>query len=352
MTVPDAELRQGIVTNPASIRPTPVGTDAHGGHEFSAVVAESHAMRHAIHMARRIATTHVRALLLAGEAGTGKELMARCIHNAGPNANAPFVSVNCASIPAPLLDVELFGTNPTRHDMSRKVGVLELTGRGTVFLDEVGEMPLALQDRLLRTLEEYVIPLRGAEFDHPVHCRVIAASKTRLEDRVASGAFRESLLARLSVLRIELPPLRERDEDARLIAEHLLAEATRLQGAPHRKIGLDAAAILRSHRWPGNVRELKHVIERAQVICDGSLIGAEHLSINQRRSGARAVRGTAAFAEIRIPSDGKPLRDIEREALELTLQLTDNNQSAAARMLAISRPTLLRKLRSFGLARE
>lgn len=337
------------MTAPSLQRPSPAARESVG--EFSAVIAESPGMRHALHMARRVATTPLRTLLVTGEAGTGKELVARCIHNAGHHANAPFVSINCASIPAPLLEVELFGTTPSRLETTRKLGVLELTGRGTVFLDEIGEMPLGLQSRLMQTLEEYSIPRFSGGNDATVHCRVIAASKTRLEDRVAGGTFREDLLARLSVLRIELPPLRERDDDVRLIAEHMLAEATRLQGAPRRQLGLDAIATLRSHRWPGNVRELKHVIERALVVCDLPLIGAEHLTINQRRAGSAGVRGAAAFGEIRIPADGKRLRDIEREALELTLQLTDYNQSAAARILCISRPTLARKLRSYGLAK-
>lgn len=324
-----------------------------GGLEFSAIVAESAGMRHALHMARRVATTPLRAMLLTGEAGTGKELVARCIHNAGLHANAPFVSINCSSIPAPLLEVELFGSTPGRNEpnTNRKLGALELAGRGTVFLDEIGEMPLALQDRLFRTLEEYSISRFGGG-ESVVHARVIAASKTRLEDRVTAGAFREDLLARLAVLRIELPPLRERDDDVRLIADHMLAEATRLQGVARRQLGLDAIGVLRGHRWPGNVRELKHVIERALVVCEGALIGAEHLVINQRRNGSGAVRGAATFGEIRIPADGKRLRDIEKEALELTLQLTEYNQSAAARILCISRPTLARKLRAYGLAKD
>jgi DNA-binding NtrC family response regulator len=319
--------------------------------EFSAVIAGSAGMRHALHMARRVATTPLRAMLIAGEAGTGKELVARCIHNAGLHANAPFVSINCASIPAPLLEAELFGSTSAKYDGgNRKLGVLELAGRGTLFLDEIGEMPLPLQDRLFRTLEEYSITRFGGSGDANVQCRVIAASKTRLEERVAARTFREELLARLAVLRIDLPPLRERDDDVQLIADHLLSEAARLQGSPRRQIGLDAAAALRSHRWPGNVRELKHVIERALVVCEGPIIGAEHLVIGQRRGGT--VRGLATFGEIRIPADGKRLRDIEREALELTMQLTDYNQSAAARILCISRPTLARKLKAYGVAKD
>src|SRR5882672_1966194 len=200
------------MTAPSLQRPMPAAKD--GSDEFAAVIAESAGMRHALHMSRRVATTPLRTLLLNGEAGTGKELVARCIHNAGLHANSPFVSINCASIPAPLLEVELFGINPTRVDATRKLGVLELTGRGTVFLDEIGDLPLALQDRLLRTMEEYSIPRFGiGGNESPVHCRVIASSKTRLEDYVAAGLFREDLLGRLSVLRIELPPLREREDD-------------------------------------------------------------------------------------------------------------------------------------------
>ncbi|HEX3867353.1 MAG TPA: sigma 54-interacting transcriptional regulator, partial [Gemmatimonadaceae bacterium] len=245
----------------------------HGVNPFAAVVGESAAMRHALHMARRVATTPLRALLLTGETGTGKELVARCIHNAGLHATSPFVVLDCASIPAPILEIELFGTS-ARHEGPRKLGLLELTGRGTVLLAEVGYLPVALQDRLLRTLEEYSVPRFGSGNESTVHCRVIGASKTRLEERVAAGVFREDLVARLSVLRIELPPLRERDDDVRLIAEHQLAESTRLYGAPRRQLGLDAVAALRSHRWPGNVRELHQVVEAAQLASRSPLVGA------------------------------------------------------------------------------
>jgi DNA-binding NtrC family response regulator len=282
----------------------------------------------------------------------GKGLVARCIHNAGHHAAAPFISINCASIPAPLLEVELFGNTTSRQDPTRKLGVLELTGRGTVLLDEIGDLPLPLQDRLLRSLEEHGSPRFGIGNDSPVHCRVMAASKTRLEDDVAAGRFRKDLLAKLSALRIELPPLREREDDPHLIADHFLAESSRQHGTPRRQLGLDAVAVIRQHRWSGNVRELKDVIERAIVLADGPLVGADHLMIDQRRTGSRAIRGAATFGEIRISADGKRLRDIEREALDLMMQLTGFNQSAAARILCISRPTLARKLRAYGLARD
>src|SRR5215207_2961783 len=233
---------------------------------FSTIIAESEGMCQALSMARRVATTPLRTLLLNGEAGTGKELLARCIHSEGLHANAPFISINCNSIPAPLLEIELFGSGPSRHDDDRRLGVLELAGRGTVFLEDVGELPMSLQLRLCEALEQYSVPRLGirnvASGDVvPVHCRVIAATKARLDDRVAAGLFHNDLLARLSVLRIELPPLRERGDDARIIADHMLAEGCRLHNLQPKQIGLDAAMVLREHRWPGNVRELKYVMD-------------------------------------------------------------------------------------------
>jgi DNA-binding NtrC family response regulator len=323
------------------------------GTEFASIVAESEGMRHAVQMARRVATTELRALLLTGEAGTGKELLARCIHLAGHHANSPFISINCGSIPAALLGLELFGRLPSRDDPGRRLGALELAGRGTVFLDEVSELPPELQSQLVQTLEEYSIPrLSSRGEDSTVHCRVIAASKMRLEERVAAGTFREDLLARLAVLRIELPPLREREDDVRLIADHFLREASRRTRSTRRQLGLDAIAVLRSHKWPGNVRELKHVIDVALSAASDAFITVDDLSINQRRTGASAVRGATRFGEICIPADGKRLRDIEREALDLTMQLTEQNQSAAARILCISRPTLARKLKAYGLGKS
>jgi DNA-binding NtrC family response regulator len=288
--------------------------------------------------------------MLTGEAGTGKDLLARCIHAAGAGANEPFIAINCASIPSTMLEVELFGSDPAHRDAARRVGALELAGRGTVYLDDVSELPLALQDRLSRAIEEYGVARLGASpsGDVPVHCRVIASTKSRLEDAVAAGTFRDDLAARLAVLRIELPPLRERDDDVRLIADHFLA-TNRARSESRRQIGLDALAVLRAHRWPGNVRELKHVVEKAAASAPGPVIGAEHLMINQQRAGASALHGTVSFGDIRIPGEGKRLRDIEREALELTLRLTENNQSAAARILCISRPTLARKLKAYRL---
>ena len=200
-------------------------------------------MRHALHMARRVATTPLRALLLTGEAGTGKELVARCIHNAGLNANAPFVSINCASIPAPLLEVELFGLAPSRNDAAAGASSARWSWPVAARCSSTRSARCRSRCRIgCSAASRSTASRASAAVKSVVHCRVIAASKTRLEDRVAAGAFRDDLLARLAVLRIELPPLREREDDARLIADHLLAETARLQATPRRQIGSRCAS--------------------------------------------------------------------------------------------------------------
>ena len=334
------------VTAPSPRRP--IGArDA--GFEFAPVIAGSAVMRHTIQTAQRVAGTPVRALMLSGEAGTGKDLLARCIHNAGAGANDPFIAINCASIPprcwrssssAPIPRIATPRAASARWSWlaaARSISTKSPSCRWRCRTAwRARSRSTACRDSA-----------SAAPTDVPLHCRVIAATKSRLEDAVSAGTFRDDLAARLAVLRIELPPLRERDDDVRLIADAFLATNQRVRGESRRQIGLDALAVLRAHRWPGNVRELKHVIDRAVISVNGPVIGAEHLMINQQRAGASALHGTVSFGDIRIPGEGKRLRDIEREALELTLRLTENNQSAAARILCISRPTLARKLKAY-----
>jgi transcriptional regulator with PAS, ATPase and Fis domain len=319
---------------------------------FDAFVGTSAVVKQAIALARRLAASPVRCVLLTGEAGTGKELLARCIHNSGPNANAPFVAISCASMPAGLIEVELFGQEGgAGGGAPSKRGVLELVGQGTVFLKDIGELPPSLQLQLLRVIEAGHVRRLGALEEVPIQCRIVVTSKQKLEERVAAGTFSAELLARLSMMRIDLPPLREREDDARAIADHLLGEIARTYGGPRKHLAIDAAEVLRGHRWPGNIRELRYVLERAITLSDSGLITAAHMMIQQRRSLA-AGSPAGSYTEIRVPHSGKRLRDIEREALEITLQITNFNQSAAARLLGISRPTLARKLRTYGLVNE
>ena len=311
---------------------------------FQSIVGSSPLLRDAVRLASRVAATRRTTVLLIGETGTGKELFARGIHYASTNADEPFVAINCAAIPEALLESELFGHERGAFTgaHARKQGLLELAGMGTLFLDEVHQLPGALQPKLLRALESRRVRRLGALEEFPIECRIIAAGNPLLEQVVATGEFREDLYYRLNVFSITLPPLRERLEDLELTARHFLAEETKEYQQPKR-FSDDAIAALLVHRWPGNVRELKNVVERAAILsADSPIVRAEHLMI-QRRT-ARPVSVDDAIGEIRIPRTGKLLDDVEREAVALTLKITGGNQAAAARLLGISRPTLAKKM--------
>ena len=320
--------------------------DAPQGFSFDRLVGSSQALRDAIQMARMVASARTSTVLLVGETGTGKELFARGIHCEGPNASAPFVAVNCAAIPDTLLESELFGHEAGAFTGARvrKHGLMELAGCGTLFLDEVHHLPLHLQPKLLRALEERRIRRLGGSQEIAIDCRVVAATNVAIERAVEDGEFREDLFYRLNVLRLELPPVRARAGDVELLAQAFLEQTAREQGRGAKVLAPDALALLREHRWPGNVRELKNVIERATVISGTEHeVRAAHVLI-QRRSG-RASMAEGVAGEIEIPITGKTLEQIEQEAVRLTLQITNGNQSRAARMLGISRPTLARIVR-------
>ena len=316
---------------------------------FENVVGESPTLREAVRLATRVAAARRTTVLLIGETGTGKELFARGIHYASNSASEPFVAINCAAIPDSLLESELFGHERGAFTgaHARKQGLLELAGSGALFLDEVHHLPQMLQPKLLRALESRQVRPLGGLVEIPIDCRIIAAASPLLEQVVASGEFREDLYYRLNVFSLTLPPLRERPGDIEIIAHHFLAHETRDLQQPKR-LSDDAIAALLVHRWPGNVRELKNVIERAAILCGDSLVvRAEHLMI-QRRTAQPVSNGEAradSAGEIRIPCGGKLLDEIEREAVALTLKITNGNQAAAARLLGISRPTLAKKMR-------
>jgi two-component system, NtrC family, response regulator AtoC len=316
---------------------------------FENVVGESPTLREAVRLATRVAAARRTTVLLIGETGTGKELFARGIHYASNSASEPFVAINCAAIPDSLLESELFGHERGAFTgaHARKQGLLELAGSGALFLDEVHHLPQMLQPKLLRALESRQVRPLGGLVEIPIDCRIIAAASPLLEQVVASGEFREDLYYRLNVFSLTLPPLRERPGDIEIIAHHFLAHETRDLQQPKR-LSDDAIAALLVHRWPGNVRELKNVIERAAILCGDSLVvRAEHLMI-QRRTAQPVSNGEVqadSAGEIRIPCGGKLLDEIEREAVALTLKITNGNQAAAARLLGISRPTLAKKMR-------
>jgi transcriptional regulator with PAS, ATPase and Fis domain len=317
---------------------------------FSTLIGESEALREAIALARRVSARGGSNVLLIGETGTGKEIFARAIHGGSPRANEPFVAVNCAAIPAQLLESELFGHERGAFTDARekKQGLLELAAEGTLFLDEVSSLPVDLQPKLLRALEERRVRRVGGFDEIEIRCRVTAATNVPLENLVADGSFREDLFYRLNVLRLVLPPLRARKGDVIRLARHFLRNLAVTQGLESAGLTPEARAMLDEHPWPGNVRELKNVLERALVMCEGEAIDVRHLAL-----GVRAVRPHEATPTvggvIRIPSAGRSLKSVEAELVKVTLTLTGGNKSAAARVLGISRPTLHRKITEYGV---
>ena len=317
------------------------------------VVGQSDAINAAVSLAAQVGASRASTVLVCGETGTGKELFARGIHSCSTYSSEPFVAINCAAIPEALLESELFGHERGAFTDARamKRGLLEVAGRGTIFLDEIGELSLKLQPKLLRVLEQRTFRRVGGAVELPIAARVITGTNVSLADAVDAGAFREDLFYRLSVVRLDLPPLRERYGDIELLARHFLRQLARETDGVPATLSADALAALAGHSWPGNVRELKNVIERAMIVAGAKTIQRQHLLFQRRRSVQAGVESESG-ATIRIPPQGKTLDEIESEAIQATLVLTHGNLSATARILGISRPTLGRKLRSAGLERR
>jgi two-component system response regulator AtoC len=262
------------------------------------------------------------------------------------------VAINCAAIPETLLETELFGHEAGAFTDARtlKRGLFEVAGSGTLFLDEVAELPLKLQAKLLRVVEDRSFRRVGGATELKLSARIIAGTNAALEPAVSEGTFRADLFYRLNVAHIALPPLSERTGDVALLARYFVERHAESEEKPGLRLADDSLEVLEGHSWPGNVRELKNVVERAVLVCSGDVIRPHHLSL-QRRSFVPLVaapRGTA----IQIPPEGKSLDAIVNEVIHATIALTAGNHSAAARILGISRPTLARKLREHGLVRR
>lgn len=293
-------------------------------------------------------------VLLAGETGTGKELLAHAIHNASPRAGKNFVSVNTAAIPENLLEAELFGAAPgayTGADRKGRDGKFKIADGGTMFLDEIGDMPLALQAKLLRVLQEQEIEPLGSNRLTKIDVRVIAATSVDLAARVADGRFRSDLYYRLNVLQLRLPPLRERFDDLPLLTERLLEDISIRIGQPL-EIDADAIAQLSHYQWPGNVRELRNVLERAVLMNETQRLEADHIAkvLPRPASAAEAAHTSGAqFGTLR-PLD-QVTAEAERTAIAAALDATHGNKVAAAHILGISRAALYQKLEALGLPR-
>ncbi|MFQ5829157.1 MAG: sigma-54-dependent transcriptional regulator [Candidatus Methylomirabilia bacterium] len=331
--------------------------------EFGALVGRHPRMQEVYKTIGRIASTEV-TVLLRGESGTGKELVARAIHHYSRRGGHPFVAVSGAAIPGTLLESELFGheRGAFTDARERKLGKLELAHGGTVFLDEVGDMSLELQAKLLRALQERSFERVGGQNTIRVDVRLIAATNRDLEAMIREGRFREDLFYRLNVVKLALPPLRDRSEDVPLLAEHFLAKYAAELG--ERAIAPEALDRLMGYAWPGNVRELENVIQRAMVMATGGVILPEHLPIGPVSAGAtvkagptleeiveqkleECVRGLGGRAEAKLYDLMVGL--VEKPLLRAVLRETGGNQLKAAALLGINRNTLRKKLREHGI---
>jgi two-component system, NtrC family, nitrogen regulation response regulator NtrX len=314
------------------------------------IVGKSFAIRSLIENIEKVADTPAR-VLITGENGTGKELVARAVHRQSPRAKKPFVEVNCAAIPGELIESELFGhmKGSFTGAIQDRAGKFEQADGGTLFLDEVGDMSLAAQAKVLRVLQDGEVTRIGGAKPRKVDVRVIAATNKKLEEEIAGGRFREDLYYRLNVVPIHVPPLRERREDIPLLVEHFLLQFARNDGVAARSI--DAAAVdrLTAFEWPGNVRELRNTIERLLILSPGSRVTAADV---ERLAGARA----ATSGGIGGLEDSKTFEDFklaaERAFLTVKLRQHDWNVAETARALDMPRSNLYKKIERHGLARE
>ena len=307
------------------------------------IVGRSPAMEHVLALARRAAAGESN-VLIEGETGTGKELFARLIHGESSRSGQPLITVNCAALPETLLDSELFGHRKGSYTgaLEHREGVFELADRGTLFLDEVGEIPFPLQAKLLRALQFGEVKRIGDSVNRTVDARVIGATSRDLRSETANGGFREDLYYRLNVIELRIPPLRERLEDIPLLVEGTMLRWARDDGP--RRMSPRSLELLQRYHWPGNVRQLENLLERCLVLCDDAEIDLE------RSPFGREIREIMSTGE--IPADGTDgtLEEIARRHIEATLRRTRGNRAEAARHLGISVRNLYYKMKSLGLS--
>jgi len=315
------------------------------------IIAASPAMIEMLHFVKRVAISEATTILLEGENGVGKDLIAKTLHYQSLRQAEPFIAINCAAIPETLLESELFGYEKGAFTDARaqKKGIFELADKGTLFLDEIGEIPMMLQAKLLRVLEEQTFRRLGGLKDINLDLRVIAATNKNLREAVKEGAFRQDLYFRLNVIHITIPELRERPEDIAPLAAFFVEHYNRKFKRHVEGITPDAMAMLLNHDWPGNVRELRNAVERAMILEDSAYISAQSLPMSI--SGQAPGRTLAAAESVprAIPDAGLSLEDNERRLLVQALEKTGGNQTQAARLLRITRDTLRYKMKKFDL---
>jgi DNA-binding NtrC family response regulator len=316
---------------------------------FPRIIGKSDKISAVAQMVQKVAPTKSTVLLL-GESGTGKELFARAIHNLSTRQEYPFVPINCAAIPRDLLESELFGHEKGSYTGAdtKKLGKFELADKGTIFLDEVGDMDLAIQSKLLRAIEEGEIERIGASKTIRVDVRIVAASNKNLEKAAEEKKFREDLYYRLNVFPINIPPLRERKEDVPLLVEYFLKKYCLEIKTSEKSVSKEALNLLMNYHWKGNVRELENTIERAVILCDGSVITPEHFALS-KQSVLASARSSQPVNRTLESVAKEALRIAESQRIADALRETKGNKSKAAEILQVSYKTLLTKIKDYGV---
>ncbi len=319
---------------------------------YASIVGRAQAMMRVFETMQRLEDVDGPTVLITGESGTGKDLVAQAIHNNGPRKESPFVEIDCASLPEPLIESQLFGHERGAFTDARQMkrGLFEVARGGTIFLDEIGEMSPGTQAKLLRALENRRFKRVGGVVDLPLDAGIIAATNRELSHEVERGVFRQDLFYRLAIIPIELPALRNRADDIPLLVGHFIDHFRRRVACNLEGVEPDALAAMRRYSWPGNVRELRNVIERIIILHrDQTLIRMQHLPAEIRyASDNSSLRPTPGFV---LPEEGVDLEDVERSLLQQALDRTQWNQTAAARLLGITRYALRYRMEKFSLER-
>lgn len=321
-----------------------------------AFIGESVQIQRIKGMISRIALTNS-SVLVTGESGTGKEVIARTIHEQSPLSDGPFVAINIGGVPENLLESELFGYEKGAFTgaVSRKTGMFELASGGTLFLDEIGEMPHSLQVKILRVLQERTITRLGGTQPIPINARIVCATNRNLEDMVREGSFREDLFYRLNVVRIHVPPLRERKDDIPLLTAWILKKLNARMGRHFTGLTPEAMDKLKEYRFHGNIRELENILERAAIFTDGGIIGEDELDLHGSDLEQGIGDGLSSFGSsvgldgLGIGDEAVSLKDIEKQAIERALRRWEGNRTKASEELGITRRTLINKIAEFGL---
>ncbi|MBI4483313.1 MAG: sigma-54-dependent Fis family transcriptional regulator [Acidobacteria bacterium] len=319
---------------------------------FQNIVGQSKAMTQVMELVLKIARSGASTVLIQGESGTGKDLIAHALHYESSRREAPFFAINCAAIPETLIETEMFGHEKGAFTDARvsKKGIFELADGGTVFLDEVSEMAFGLQAKLLRVLEDQTFRRVGGSKTVTVDVRLIASTNRNLEEAVREGKFREDLYYRLSVIPIYLAPLRQRKSDIPLLVDHFLRHYNEKFRKQVRGVSPEANKVLMDYPWPGNVRELRNAIERAMILDDKGIVDVNDLPIRIAEKTPVSVTGSAnGGMKVQLPHEGTALEGVEKELIRQALVLAHGNKSRAARLLQISRDTLRYKIKKFSL---